>query len=122
MHELQNVRQIPGEGLRRWFSDSEMDLIIWENHHGNIQNFQLCYGKGIDEHAFTWRRSNSYSHEKVDDGERTKMGHKSTPILVPDGKFDPAALANFFAARSQKIDSKTSEFVGSALIQCSQRS
>lgn len=120
LQELENTSQIPGEGLRRWFSDSSMDLIIWEDENGNVRKFQLCYGKGVDEHAFTWRNSNSYTHNRVDDGEDVNMGHKNSPILVPDGKFNPAELAQKFFANSHEIDSKISEFVRRELSSCTQ--
>ena len=27
--EIQNARQIAGEGVRRWFTDDYFDLIVW---------------------------------------------------------------------------------------------
>jgi hypothetical protein len=48
--EIRDVRQIPGEGFRRWFSDGDFDLIVWYAG-GEIAGFQLCYDKGRRERA-----------------------------------------------------------------------
>ena len=116
LEELENTRQVPNEGLRRWFSDSHFDLIVWEEDNGSVLGFQLCYGKGVDEHALTWRKSGGYTHHKVDDGETPGIDHKSSPILVADGQFNPAALAEEFLARSKNIDSSISELVYEKLL------
>ena len=34
LSEIKRVRQIQGEGYRRWFSDKFLDLIIWYNDDG----------------------------------------------------------------------------------------
>jgi len=118
LREVKKTSQVPGKRLRRWFSDSELDLIVWEDDDGNISKFQLCYGKGKDEQAFTWRNSGSYTHDRIDDGEDVVLGHKNSPILVPDGKFSPAALVQIFIARSHNVDSKISEFICEKLLNC----
>jgi hypothetical protein len=44
--EVQNTRQIKNEGRRRWFTDSDFDLIVWyEADSSSIAGFQLCYEK-----------------------------------------------------------------------------
>ena len=118
LEELENTSQIPDERLRRWFSDSHLDLIVWEEDNGKVLGFQLCYGKGIDEHALTWRKSDGYTHDKVDDGEDPGMDHKSSPILVSDGQINPSALAEGFLARSTNIDSTIAELVYEKLLDC----
>ena len=117
LRELENTRQVPGENFRRWFSDSGHDLIVWEDDGGNIIGFQLCYIKGIEEHALTWRKSGGYTHHKVDDGEAPGIEHKCSPILVPDGKFNPYGLAEDFLARSNNIDSTISKLVYEKLLE-----
>ena len=72
IHEVKRTRQVPGEGFRRWFTDSDFDLIVWyegQDEDGPIAGFQLCYDKQGAERALTWRRATGFSHEKVDDGE-----------------------------------------------------
>ncbi len=103
LHEVQNVRQVPGEGSRRWFTDEFFDLIVWYGDDWSILGFQLCYGKNNKERALTWRRDEGFSHEKVDDGETP--GHtKMTPVLVPNGQFDVKSISARFRQESSEID------------------
>ncbi|MBT8047084.1 MAG: hypothetical protein HKN57_12880 [Xanthomonadales bacterium] len=111
LKEIVNTGQVSGRGFRRWFSDPKVDLFVWEDADANIAGFQLCYGKGSDEHAFTWQKSKGYTHHKIDDGEDVVIGHKSSPILVPDGQFDPSALSQYFISKSKKLDSNITRFI-----------
>jgi hypothetical protein len=111
--EIKDVRQVPGEGRRRWFTDSELDLIVW--YEGDeVSGFQLCYGKPRDEHALTWHRPASYAHTRVDDGEGP-WGSKMTPVLVQDGLFQWDAIARHFKAASTEIDPEISALVYNSL-------
>jgi len=106
--EHRNVRQIRGEGHRRWFSDEYFDLIVWCESPGsgrsNITGFQLCYDRNGYERALTWTRDHGFSHEKVDTGENRPGSMKSTPILVADGVFDSAGVGERFREASKGID------------------
>jgi len=80
LREIRNVRQIPGDGRRRWFQDTYFDLIVWYDDDGGMTGFQLCYDKKDRERAFTWRRGQRCIHEEIDAGEQP--GHaKMTPVL-----------------------------------------
>jgi hypothetical protein len=113
--EYRNVRQIRGEGHRRWFSDEYFDLIVWYDgpkpRRTAISGFQLCYGKGGDERALTWRSTQGFSHEKVDTGEDRWGGMKSTPILVADGVFDSASVSERFREASKGLDPDIADIV-----------
>ena len=37
--ESRNIRQNPGEDHRRWFSDEEFDLIVWQTTRGQLSAF-----------------------------------------------------------------------------------
>jgi hypothetical protein len=111
LHEVANVRQVQGEGPRRWFSDRYFDLIVWYENDGSVVGFQLCYDKNVKERALTWRRGFGFSHEKVDDGEGNPGRMKSTPVLVPDGLFDAAAITDRFRKESGKIDGEIARLV-----------
>ena len=106
--EYRNVRQVSGEGFRRWFSDDYFDLIVWYEgtrcSHRDISGFQLCYDRSGYERALTWQRGRGFSHEKVDTGEGGRLGLKSTPILVADGVFDACAIAERFREASRGMD------------------
>lgn len=110
LKEIQDTRQIPGEGVRRWFTDEYFDLIVWYADEGSIDGFQLCYDKEKRERALTWRRSGSYVHEAVDDGElygRNKM----TPVMVQDGVFDKTEVSGKFRKHASGIESELTSFV-----------
>ena len=113
--EYQDVRQIRGEGHRRWFADEYFDLIVWydgpRRGRSHISGFQLCYDRSAYERALTWRRDHGFSHEKVDTGENRPGGMKSTPILVTDGIFDREGVAARFREASRGIDPDVADLV-----------
>jgi len=112
--ERSDVRQVPGEGSRRWFSDAAFDLIVWYDDDATgggdrIAGFQLCYDKQGRERALSWRRDVGYSHDVVDAGElpgRVKM----SPVLRPDDDVG-AGLEERFRAASPGIDPTIVAFV-----------
>ena len=110
LKEIVNVRQIEGEGRRRWFADEYFDLIIWYDDRDKVLGFQLCYDVSNNERALTWKRGNNYLHEKVDAGE-TPYQMKETPITVADGAFDKRAVAERFRNESAEIDGEIASFV-----------
>jgi hypothetical protein len=105
------VKQIPGEPYRRWFEDDYFDLLVWENELGEIVEFQLCYDKLHYQRSLIWKKRYGYMHNKVDDGENKPGKYKATPILVDDGIFDSAAIAEKFKHKSKDLDAKVSTFV-----------
>lgn len=108
--ECRNVRQIRGEGHRRWFSDDYFDLIVWYDGSEPV-GFQLCYDRGGRERALTWHRDRGYAHERVDSGETESGRHKSTPILVADGVFDSAEVTERFREASGRLEPDIVELV-----------
>ncbi|TAL36783.1 MAG: hypothetical protein EPN93_08170 [Spirochaetes bacterium] len=110
LFEIREVRQIPGEGLRRWFSDEYFDLIVWHDDRDEISGFQLCYDKQGYERVMTWRRGRGYTHDRIDDGE-VPGEPKKTPILALDGAFEPAGTARTFLDASRDIDRGIAGFV-----------
>ncbi|RPJ09266.1 MAG: hypothetical protein EHM28_02040 [Spirochaetaceae bacterium] len=115
MKEFSDVRQIPGEGKRRWFCDAYFDLIVWYQEDGSISGFQLCYDKGKKERALTWYRDHGYSHDKIDGGDNPGY-QKRTPILVADGLFDSSEIAERFKMESIGIDPQIADFVHGKLL------
>ncbi len=111
LRELPRLRQHPGEPRRRWFSDSEFDLIVWFDNRDAIIAFDLCYGKPQQEHVFRWRPPQSMQHLRVDDGERRAGHHKMTPIYVADGRYDALDTAQRFATASSGMDGVIRTFV-----------
>ncbi len=111
LRELPEVHQIPGQRRRRWFADAELDLVVWLDAQGLPCGFQLCYDKGAEEHAVSWKQGVGITHNRVDDGERTGERRKLTPVLVPDGVLPAEALAARFQQASRDLDADISELV-----------
>ena len=103
LRELPDTRQVPGEPRRRWFSSQELDLIVWLDETGAVVGFQLCYDKSRGERVLTWRAGRGYEHAAVDDGEALPAHHKSTPVLVADGRLDRDRVAVLFAEASTAV-------------------
>ena len=92
------------DGPRRWFSDEEMDLIVWPDADGGLAGFELCYGKSRTERAYAWRRGGALSHFIVDDGESTPL-RNDTPILKAGvGEGDRAKVLADFLARAAGLE------------------
>jgi hypothetical protein len=103
LRELPGTRQVAGEPRRRWFSSADLDLIVWLDDAERVVGFQLCYDKSHGEHALTWRAERGYDHSAIDDGESNPAQHKSTPILVADGRFDRERVSDIFLAASTDV-------------------
>ena len=116
MYEYSNVRQIKGEGTRRWFADEDFDLIIWYDDNNKIKGFQLCYDKQYSERALTWKNNGHYYHNKIDDGD-VVFGSKKTPILVADGLFDKNKIGKLFLEKSSEIDKNIVDFVYNKIVE-----
>ena len=114
--EIENAKQVPGEGFRRWFSDNYFELIVWyEKDEETITGFQLCYDIYKMERALTWKKDMGYMHSKIDDGEDNPQGHKMTPILVKDGLFDKDGIGRKFIEAGKDIDEDIVELVYSKI-------
>ena len=112
LREFRDVRQIEGEGQRRWFFDDFFDLIVWYTEEGGkFEGFQLCYDKQDLERALTWTRENGYKHNKIDDGEAMAGRSKMTPILVQDGLFDKETITDRFKSVSETVPEDILSFV-----------
>ncbi|MBB6482165.1 hypothetical protein [Spirochaeta isovalerica] len=71
--EIENVRQIPDEGQRRWFIDSDMDLILWyEEDKNKPTGFQISYDKRSVQRTVTWKSSHAGHSSLTCDGPYNK--------------------------------------------------
>ncbi len=107
LHEIQHVKQERKRDKRRWFTDDYWDLFVWVRKDGNYSGFQLCYGKPDGEHALTWMDESAPVHTGISESShgRTGAGNMEAPILVADGVFDVAGVAQRFWNESTDIDS-----------------
>lgn len=103
--EMKDVRQIPREGFRRWFSDENFDLFIWYDDEKEIQpsGFQLSYDKQGYERALTFHENKGYRHDGIDSGEEDASINRS-PVLVQDGEFAFDSVIQDFETAAEKID------------------
>lgn len=65
--QVSRPRETPG--YRRWFSDDDMDLVVWYSPLGVVRGFQLVYDRDGRPRAFTWHVDAGMVHTGVDDGE-----------------------------------------------------
>ncbi|MFP4373433.1 MAG: hypothetical protein ACLFPO_03810 [Spirochaetaceae bacterium] len=112
LYEIRNVRQVPGEGFRRWFTDPDHDLVVWYPARGStrIEGFQFSYDKQGNERAITWTRERGFEHHRIDAGE-VPFGNKMSPVLVADGLPDVKRLLERFRAISAGVDARIASFV-----------
>ena len=90
-------------GSRRWFTDGDMDLIVWYAGSGEIIGFQLCYDREPKPRAFTFYEGRM-QHAGVDWGDGPGVLNKGTPILVADGQPPIERVVEEFKKRSGLID------------------
>ena len=103
LNEIKHVSQIKHEAKRRWFTSSEMDLMLWFDGRELIA-WQFCYDKNQEEHALSWKKDIGYSHLIVDDGEHGgALSHKSTPLLAHAENFDQARVLHLFECNSVRL-------------------
>jgi hypothetical protein len=117
LYEIPHTRQIPGEPHRRWFTDAFFDLIVWRSASQAILGFQLAYDKRRSHRVLTWRQGVGYAHNKVDDGENRPGKPKASPILLPDGTFDPQGIGEAFAHASAHVDPHIAQFVMQKIVE-----
>ena len=118
LREIANVRQVPGESPRRWFTSKDLDLILWLGPRGEPYGYQLCYGKEAgDERAVTfWPERGGLTQSRVDEGRGDPLSVKGVPTLKTTGSFDAptAVLARFLASKGE-LDSQFVDFVAQRL-------
>jgi hypothetical protein len=111
LREEKNVRQNPGEPVRRWFADEFFDLIVWLEPDKSVWGFQLCYDRGHKPRALTWTKKNGHKHSGIDDGEGAGGTQKGSPVLVADGVFDAGSIGGKLAAAAGELPADLSAFV-----------
>ncbi|WP_136417491.1 hypothetical protein [Herbaspirillum sp. ST 5-3] len=112
LQEITQVRQLPGDRKRRWFTSDTMDLIVWMDAQGDIDGFQLCYDKGRTEKALHWTRDRGLSHMLVDDGEGNgALSYKASPMLRGGAPRDIKKTGMLFEHAAQALPRNIKEFV-----------
>ena len=113
--EYKNVRQVPGQGPRRWFEGDLYELVVWYRPDAvAIEGFQIIYRLKGDERALTWREGEGFNHAQVDSGEQTPLKNM-TPILLPNGTIPWPQVVADFAGSSGTLEPGLRTFVRSRL-------
>jgi len=85
LQEWQGANRQDRDGNRRWFTDEEMDLIVW--YRGStVSDFQLCYDKTGDQHAIVWSDEGLLRHQRVDAGNERPGSPKSSPVMTESAR------------------------------------
>src|ERR1700761_4117116 len=121
LSELRNVRQVPGDRRRRWFSDEKLEVVVWYEPDGTIFGFQLCYDLRDTPRALTWTREAGFSHCRVDDGEESVFSNR-TPMLRSGGVYDAVLVRTEFLAAAESMPEAERRFVEAKLAESVQAS
>jgi len=99
------------EGVRRrWFTDDNMDLIVWYKPTNHIFGFQVCYDRQTNEHALTWKETDGFHHNLVDSGEEGPEENRS-PVLAPDGLCPFSRLAAYLRQNQGDLEKPLFNFI-----------
>jgi predicted Zn finger-like uncharacterized protein len=116
LREIANVRQVRGESPRRWFTSTDLDLILWLGPGGKPHGFQLCYGKRENnERAVTWWPERGLTHSSVNADGREHSGMKGTPTLSDAPGYEAAAVLARFLATKGDLAPEYVDFVAQRL-------
>jgi len=115
VREFVNIRQLPGEPWRRWFSSDEFDLILWLGEDGGFAGFELCYDKPGLERSISWRPDSGFEHMAVDAGEDRPGKYKASPIMVMDRRFDAMRILSTLVEECRSIPPEIAAYVVNTL-------
>ena len=98
LQELKNVRQVNGEGPRRWFVDDEIELILWYDFDKKLEGFQICYDKLAGTRTITWKRM-------------VATGGESKSVLISDGPYNRGRLLALVERSIEGLDQPLRTFI-----------
>lgn len=116
MIEVSNVRQLPDEPRRRWFSSADFDLFVQCADGPGFVGFQLYYDKALHERAIIYREATGFCHVAVDDGEQRPGKYKASPVLLADGAVDVERVYAAFSASCADLPEDVADYVRSVLL------
>lgn len=119
LREIRNVRGIPGQGVRRWFSDACLDLFVWYDAGGGIIGFQLCFDKDTHtECALTFTEDKGYSFDQVT-GE-TSVCDIGSLVLSRTGEFSRPRLLAQLGEQCEALERSLYDYLKMKLEECPQ--
>lgn len=108
--EYESTRQIPGEPFRRWFADSDTDLVIW-SQGDRIVGFQLISPVGTEGAVVTWKEGRGTTVSGLDEGENRPGRHKASPLLTEGANSNLDDVLRHFLSISQGLSPEICEVV-----------
>lgn len=95
--EVKNVRQYPEEGVRRWFMDKDMDLILWyDKDTKKLIGFQISYDKRSVQRTVTWKSANE---------------GKTSSSLTCDGPYNNKRVIRLLENNSDEVEEQLRIFI-----------
>ena len=111
MIEIRDVRQVPNDYFRRWFSDDHFDLIVWYKPDDAIQGFELSYDKTGHEKAIRWLDDKGISHFSVDTGEQSPVVNRTPMLTTTEGRSEMERVLASFQASEEGLPGEVSALV-----------
>ena len=117
LREIRNIREIPDQGPRRWFSDERLDLFVWYDKGGRILGFQLCFDKDTRvERALTFTEEGGYSLDHV--AGEASVCDLGSPVLVPAGECSHRQLIDQLGERGAALERSLYDYLREKLEEC----
>jgi hypothetical protein len=120
LREIRNIRDIPGQGPRRWFNDEHLDLFVWYDAGGRILGFQLCFDKDTRvERALTFTETGGYSLDHV--AAESSVCDIGSPVLTPADEFSRRELIDQLRERGAVLERSLYDYLREKLEACPAR-
>lgn len=117
LREISNVKQIPGQGARRWFNDEHMDLFVWYDAGGRILGFQLCFDKDTRaERALTFTEDEGYTLDYVT--TEASVSDMASPVLLRADGFSRRLLIDQLREFGETLERPLYEYLSEKLEEC----
>lgn len=101
--------------IKRWFTDSNMDLFIWFKNQVPVC-FQLSYNKRQQERSINWHIEAGFTHSLIRPKNCTAK-YRIPATHSPEYAFDAMTVAREFLQASDHIDTALADFIFSRLIE-----
>jgi hypothetical protein len=117
LREIGHIKEISGQGARRWFNDEYLDLFVWYDAGGRILGFQLCFDKNTrDERAITFTETGGYSLDQVT--TETSVCDLGSAVLSRVNGFSGQRLIEQLDARGQLLEPALYDYLMEKLLAC----
>ncbi len=117
LQEIASTHRINHRKLKRWFTDSDMDLFIWFKNQRPVC-FQLSYNKRQHEHSISWHIDAGFSHSLIKP-EKRHIKYRTPPAASSECEcnFNPMSTARDFLQASDCIETTLADFIFARLIE-----